>query len=280
MQLFTQPLGTQGATLTAYLQDAHPDMPLGATRPALVLCPGGGYASVSARESDALVFCFLNMGFHVFKVCYTVQGADSVQQSGKVPQNPLGMQPLCELALAMKEIRTRHSDWRVIPNQIAVCGCSAGAHLAGSLGVLYADAALCALADATPAQLRPDAMILSYPVITEGEFAHRNSFLNLVGADAPQALREQYSLERKVTPTTPPTFLWHTVEDELVPVENSLLMAAALQRNKVPFELHLFDHGVHGLSTCNAVVREENPHAAHWMQLCQEWLKRQFALPW
>ncbi len=278
MKYFTKEIGEKGAMMAAYLHDYEDVMPSTATRPAVIICPGGGYAMVSPREAEPVALAFMRMGYHAFVLTYSVQGDACIEMTGKVPADALGMQPLCEVAEVMQVVRANAEDWRVIPNNIAVCGFSAGAHLAGSLGTLYANADLCAALHTTPAQLRPDAMILSYPVISEGEFAHVNSFLHLVGEGAPQDVRDLYSLEKNVDANTPPAFLWHTVDDAVVPVENSLLMAGALQKNKVPFEMHLFDSGEHGLSLCSAAVNTPNPHAAAWLPLCEEWLKRQFDL--
>ena len=117
---------------------------------------------------------------------------------------------------------------------------------------------------------RPNAVVLGYPVITSGKFAHRGSFENLCGAD--EALLQTMSLENQVRPDVPPFFIWHTVEDQAVPVENSLLLAGALKENNVPFELHLFTHGGHGSSTCTNEVNTPNKHNNAWLPLCMGWL--------
>ena len=114
------------------------------------------------------------------------------------------------------------------------------------------------------------APVLGYPVITSGKFAHRGSFENLCGAD--EALLQTMSLENQVRPDVPPFFIWHTVEDQAVPVENSLLLAGALKENNVPFELHLFTHGGHGSSTCTNEVNTPNKHNNAWLPLCMGWL--------
>jgi dipeptidyl aminopeptidase/acylaminoacyl peptidase len=123
---------------------------------------------------------------------------------------------------------------------------------------------------------RPDAMILSYPVITMTELGDEGSTKNLVGAPLEAALVEEMSLEKQVSVQTPPAFIWHTVDDELVPVENSMLFAATLRKNKIPFELHLFSKGLHGLSLADkesfADDMHPEPHVAHWFDLCLEWL--------
>ena len=113
-------------------------------------------------------------------------------------------------------------------------------------------------------------MVLSYPVVTSGPYGHQGSFDCIAGGDA--ALRRQFSLEKQVRPGLPPFFIWHTVTDGTVPVENSMLLAAALRKNQVPFELHLMADGRHGMSLCTAEVHDPHPHNAHWFALCREWL--------
>ena len=164
----------------------------------------------------------------------------------------------------------RYCSPREAADKITIVGFSAGAHLAASTALLW---------DATPVQqalgitgteARPNAVVLGYPVITSGKFAHRGSFENLCGAD--EALLQTMSLENQVRPDVPPFIIWHTVEDQAVPVENSLLLAGALKENNVPFELHLFTHGGHGSSTCTNEVNTPNKHNNAWLPLCMGWL--------
>ncbi len=228
-------------------------------RPGVVLCPGGAYAFVSPNENQAVALQFLAAGFHVFVLTYTVP-----------PKHY--HQPLLELSAAMAEVRKNAKDWNLDPTRIAVCGFSAGGHLAASLAVHWFK-----LPDAP--QNQPQAAILSYPVITSGPFKHPGSFENLLGPNPTAEMWEEMSLEKQVTSRTPPTFLWHTVADDLVPVENSLLFANALQQNRVPFEMHIFPNGPHGLSLATAETDgggRKNRHVAHWMPLCIEWLKELF----
>ena len=130
-------------------------------------------------------------------------------------------------------------------------------------------------APAPHAENCPNAMILGYSVISSGPFTHEEAIKSIAGDDP--ALRETFSLEKQVMPDAPPMFLWHTVADEAVPVENSLLLAAALQKNKVSFELRLFAEGAHGSSLCTDGVGTPNAHNAQWTKLCLEWLNRVFA---
>ena len=147
---------------------------------------------------------------------------------------------------------------------------SAGAHLAASTALLWDAAPVQQALGITGTEARPNAVVLGYPVITSGKFAHRGSFENLCGAD--EALLQTMSLENQVRPDVPPFFIWHTVEDQAVPVENSLLLAGALKENNVPFELHLFTHGGHGSSTCTNEVNTPNKHNNAWLPLCMGWL--------
>ena len=122
---------------------------------------------------------------------------------------------------------------------------------------------------------RPNALILSYPVVTAGDCAHRGSFVRLTGDDD-RAAHCAFSLEDKIRPGVPPVFVWHTMDDATVPVENSLLLVSALRRAGVECEAHFFPHGVHGLSVCTAEVNTPQPHAAHWFALAAEWLRDVF----
>ena len=123
-------------------------------------------------------------------------------------------------------------------------------------------------------EARPDAVILGYPVVSSGDFAHRGSFDRLAGDD--NALRAALSLETHVQDDLPPFFIWHTVDDATVPVQNSLLLAQALTAHHVPYALHLFPHGIHGSSICTRDVNTYNPHASAWVHLCTDWLAEIF----
>ena len=125
------------------------------------------------------------------------------------------------------------------------------------------------------AQQRPNAVLLAYPVVTAGEHAHRGSFVRLSGSEDPVD-HQKFTLEDKITPDTPPVFVWHTMEDATVPVENTLLLLAALRKNRVPCEVHLFEKGVHGTSISTAEVDAASAHRAHWVQLAVEWLNDTF----
>lgn len=210
-----------------------------AVRPCVLVIPGGGYRMVSPTEGEIVAKCFYDKGYQCFVGTYTTDYLDLA---------PLKSQPLNDISRMLRIIRSRAKEFGVIPDRIVVCGFSAGAHLCGSLCVHWQD-----VRDAlyTGVSNRPDGAILSYPVITSGEFAHRDSFTALLGNGANEAELTYASLEKQVNGDTPPMFLWQTLTDELVPVENSYLMAKALKEKGIPFAHHVFPAGKHGLSLSN-----------------------------
>lgn len=245
-------------TLTTYLIDT-PEGLLIRERPLVLICPGGGYCHVSAREGEFLALQFLAAGFHAAVLRYSVAPAIYPAQ-------------LLELSKAVALLREHAKEWRIRPDRIFVQGSSAGGHLAASLGCFWREDFLWKTVGARSAeQLRPDGLILSYPVITSGEFAHRESFVNLLGHRYGE-LADRMSLEKQVSADTPKTFLWHTYEDQTVPVENSLLFMQALRQAGVPFESHIYPKGCHGLSlgtelTCSENGKELQSEVSTWVKL-------------
>lgn len=233
-------------------------------RPMIIVCPGGGYAYTSDREADSIAMQFVAMGYHAAVLRYSV--APAVFPTA-----------LLELGRAVALIREHAEEWNVEEERIAICGFSAGGHLAGSFGVFWNKQWLRERLGVSANLICPNALILGYPVITAGEFAHRGSFENLLGADC-DARKEELSLEKLVHPDVPRTFIWNTAEDGSVPVQNSLLMVNALLEKHVPVEYHMFETGCHGLALANRLTagesgKENNPAAAVWTQLVHTWLE-------
>ena len=212
----------------------------GSARPCVLVIPGGGYRMVAPSEGEIVAKCFYGKGYQTFVGTYT---------TNYIGKEPLKTQPLRDVSRMLRLIRARAEEFRVIPERIVLCGFSAGAHLCGSLCVHWREVADGRYPDVSN---RPDGAILSYPVITAGEYAHRDSFTALLGENPSEEELTWASLEKQVQADTPPIFLWQTAEDGLVPVENSYLMAMALKQHGVPFEHHVFPKGVHGLSLSNA----------------------------
>ena len=180
-------------------------------------------------------------------------------------QPPLEDLPLRQAVQAMAYLRERFPDQR-----LALCGFSAGGNLAGCYAAHWRELG-------AP---RPGGLILAYPVASMGPYSHPDTRENLLGPGAPQDKRDYFSVEKNVTGEMPPVFCWHTVTDPEVPVENSLLLAQALSAAKVPYELHLYPRGVHGLSLATPEVEEPekqryaDAHVAGWFPLCLEWLSQ------
>ncbi len=227
-----------------------------APRGAVLICPGGGYSHRADHEGEDVARKFNASGLHAFVLQYRVA-------PNRHPS------PLEDAIRAIRIIRSNAKNWKVDPDHVAVCGFSAGGHLAASLGVHYERGHSHAEEMLDQIGSRPDAMILSYAVISSGEFRHNGSFENLLGKDAPEELMEKMSLEKQIDAETPPAFLWHTADDAGVPVENSLLFAKQLSKHNIPFELHVYEQGRHGLG-----LAPEDPHVASWFEHCREWLKR------
>ena len=221
----------------------HEDGP----RPAMIIVPGGGYQWVAAGEGDLVARRFYKEGFQCFVLTYTT---DPLQRI------PLCDQPMRDLARAVRLIRARGGELGVIPDQVVLCGFSAGGHVCGSVLVHHRELdEACREREAASGSeefslisCRPDAAILCYPVITTGKYAHRGSFVSLVGVAPSKEELSYHSLETQVTGEEPPCFLWHTAEDSSVPMENSLAFAMALKAHGVPFGYHIFPRGKHGLS--------------------------------
>lgn len=209
----------------------------GEDRPAVIIVPGGGYSMVSPTEGEIVAKKFFEYGYQTIVVTYT---------TNMMQLKTLFWQPLNDLAGAVRFVRSKAKSYHVIEDKIAICGFSAGGHLCGSLAVHFDRPEI-----AGDISARPDAVILSYPVITSGAYAHRGSFDNLIGKAPTEKDLELMSLEKQVKSSTPPVFLWHTMTDKAVPVENSLFFLQALKEKNVICEAHFFPVGEHGLSLCN-----------------------------
>lgn len=253
----------ESAGLTLYLWDNSAELYDGRLRPMVLLCPGGAYRMTSDREGEGMALKFVAMGCHAAVLRYSVAPA-------RFPA------ALLELAMAVTLIRDRAAEWYVDPKRIVVQGSSAGGHLAACLGAFWQEEWLTRLLGRAAEDRRPNALILSYPVVTAGPLRNDESFRNLLG-EAYEARRAEFSLEHRITSSFPPTFLWHGGEDTSVPPENSLLLALALRKAGVSVELHLYAVGQHGLGTAGPLTvsadgRGLQPRCAGWMALAEEWL--------
>lgn len=250
--------------LETYLLDTPVEKIMIKKRPMILICPGGGYEKLSYREGEPVAVRFLNQGYHACVLRYSVAPA-------RYPA------PLLEIARAMKMIYDNATEWQVDTEKIILTGFSAGAHLAALLGVFWNRKQLCGSLHVTAQELKPAGMILCYPVITSKKgLSHEGSFENLLGERLSE-LSEEVSIEKQVTKDTPPCFIWHTLDDHTVPVENSFLMVSALKRAGVPAELHIFPKGEHGLSLAGETVERAdgsgiNEQCGQWIRLALSWI--------
>lgn len=231
-------------------------------RPCMVVCPGGGYAMCSQRESEPIALPFLSEGFNAFVITYSVAPHRFPTQ-------------LREIAALMELIYENADNWNCDTSKIAIIGFSAGGHLAAH----YTNAYDCSeVREVFPESKPVNASLLCYPVITaDSRYAHMGSFYNLLGKQEITAEdAEKYSCDRLVRENTPPAFLWHTAADNAVPVMNSLLYASALDKYKIPFEMHIYPFGGHGLSAAdyltNNFTSEGTDHVTAWIPCAKKWL--------
>jgi acetyl esterase/lipase len=244
-------------TLTPYLPD-----PAKATGAVIVICPGGGYGGLAPHEGADYARFLNEYGVAGFVLKYRLGSGGY--------RHPVMLQ---DAARAVRLVRARAGEWKLDPHRIGIMGSSAGGHLASTL-VTHFDAGKPDAADLVERQSsRPDLGILCYAVITLGQFTHQGSKQNLLGKDPSPELVRELSNELQVTKDTPPCFVWHTYEDSGVPVENSLQFAEALRRAGVPFDLHIYQKGPHGLGLG---TRDWNPEKRHpWTHDCIVWLQAQ-----
>ncbi len=272
--------GNPAVYLETYLLYQSKEFQTDKKRPAVIVCPGGAYWFTSDREAEPIAMRFLAHGYHAFVLRYSVRE--------RFPQ------PMLDVAKAIATVREHAEEWYLDPDQIAVCGFSAGGHLAASIGVMWDKPMIYEPLNVRPEQIKPNALILGYPVIDfELEPTEPRAFepgmtpmsldelvpLFTFGESKPPAeLVDQYRANLHVSANTPPTFIWHTADDELVAARNALRFAMALADQKIPYELHIFDHGVHGLALADEVTdvdgRFINPPSQIWLDLAVKWLRR------
>ncbi len=251
-------------TLTTYiLSDVFINDTIWKKRPAVIICPGGGYEYTSPREAEPIAMAYCNAGFHSFVLDYSI--APSAWPA-----------PTTELSKAIMYVREHADEFNIDADKIFVAGFSAGGHLAASIGVHWNHPDVVKFSGAKNGENKPSGIILSYPVITgEIERSHAGTINTFVsGRDdvAPLAYLENY-----VTKDTPEMFIWHTFTDDVVPVISSLRIANALEANNVKFELHIYPYGGHGLSlaTETIAVYPENclPFVQDWIDFSVRWIK-------
>lgn len=241
-ELYPQQERGAGGQLTVYALEPISKVDPDRRFPAVLILPGGAYQWVSPREAEPVAMRFLSRGFSCFILNYSCTPS----------RFPVALR---EAALAMRYIRSHADEFAVDGDKVIALGFSAGGHLCGTLGTLFDAAEVSDIG--SPAMLRPDALVLCYPVSVSRGRTHQESFINLCGDD--RALMDRLSLDRLVRQDMMPVFLWHTRTDDSVPVDGTMRLATALAEKDVPFSLHVFAAGRHGLATADDLVyRRDN----------------------
>lgn len=280
-------LQREAVTLSALLWEPSPALQdASRPRPGLLILPGGGYQAHAHREADPIAVRFAAMGYHTFVLRYSLRPADG---------SCLYPQPLVDVAQAMLYIRAHAEEWCLDASRVGICGFSAGGHAALLYAASWQRVWLQERLDNPGEALRPAVCVAGYPVVDymawpdercadpTTRMVRDECRKGLFGTDHPkQALLEATDPSRLVTGDMPPTFLWATAADVKVPAANTLHMAEALLQAGVPVETHIFEAGEHGLAlACPAsagIRRKVEPEAARWVDLCEAWLSKRFAL--
>ena len=248
--------GHPEATLEGYILDCELSLGQSQDRPAVVVCPGGGYLYCSPREAEPVALRYAAKGFHAFILRYSV-GWDAA-----------GFAPLEEVSWVIGYLRENAAQWHIDPNKIVTCGFSAGGHLALAAGV--------------KGENKPNAMILGYPAVTTPNHPMSNFMVKLLAGKKEVTDEDcaEFSLEKFITKDAPPVFLAATAEDGLSPF-GALLVANTYSRLGKPYELHMFQHGPHGYSLADETTADGssqviNSSFAQWHELSVDWLYRIF----
>lgn len=289
-------------TLTAYVLEDSKELLGGKKRPGILVCPGGGYLNCSDREAEPVALRFAAMGYHAFVLRYsTYSGEENDFPAGKKLKRrersvfPASMRDIGRAFLALHE---HAGEWLLDTDKIALCGFSAGAHNCATYATYWDQPEITALSGGRKKVFRPAACVLGYglydyPMIMRQKpnmkdpFALRlreASCMALLGTDAPTDEKlHAVSPARRLSPSTPPMFLWATAEDTLVPPAQTANMCLALAEKGIPFEAHIFESGPHGLSLADQATAgskfEMDADAAQWIRLAERWLEKRFALP-
>ena len=269
---------SKNSSITTYILQNYPKFSADRLRPLVLVIPGGGYSHYGQREQEAIAVRMNSMGYHAAILHYKLSPM-------RYPE------ALCDAAGAVALIRQKAREWHVDSQKIILAGFSAGGHLAASLGCFWNSPFLRKYVPYTSEEMRPNYLLLSYPVITADEpFCHEGSIQNVIGSISQEeaaeicrmlgkeTMRDVVSIEKNITEDFPPTFIWHTLQDEAVPAKNTLLLANALYERGIDFEYHIFNRGKHALAlateeTANPDGNNSEKECESWTLLFQNWFK-------
>lgn len=229
-------------------------------RPAILIVAGGGYSHLSEREMEPVAIKYIESGFNCFTLEYSTTPIYYPTQ-------------LIEAAMAMLYIKSKAEQYNIDKSLVAALGFSAGAHLCGMLATLTDSDIIEKQLNQNSSLVRPDAVILGYPVVSATRQPHVSSLKNISGGDI--AIYNKLSVENNIDKNSSPAFIWGCLDDPIVHSDNGFVLAAAYKKAGVPFEYHLFEscNGTHGLSICEEETLYINETVKPWVQLSKTWLK-------
>ncbi len=289
----------EDVTLTTYVLKDSGELLKGKRRPSVIICPGGAYLGCSDREGEAVALRFAAMGYHTFVLRYSTYmegkfGMPDFSKELQINEKSIHPNPIREIGKSMLILRENADKWLIDVDKIAICGFSAGAHNCAMYSVYWDKAIISEYFSEKPEMFKPAATILGYTLsdyflmkeITKNPIDKQLfevSNLALTGTKNPDdKTLEEISPALQVTEATPPMFLWATAEDSLVPVQHTIKLANALADKKIPFEVHIFEKGPHGLSLSNQATAEAKSQvytdAAKWVALAEVWLESKIGL--
>ena len=287
MKYFQQSLGKNNGTATFYLHEPSKEIDPNKKYPVMVVVPGGAYMWTSDREAEPIASEFFAKDYHAVVVHYDTEGLEAYQgkEKNELPKNPVSVfpNPLVELAEAISIVRKNAKEWAVDEDRISVLGFSAGGNLAGLLGTYWTEDWLEELVGNKKSLYKPNYLVLAYAaldLITTSEESEVPVSLAITGnINASKEKLRKVSPSYHVNEHTPPSFIWHTLEDTLVPANNALKFATAMAEHNRPYELHIYEKGVHGValgdSRTSRKENQSNKHAASWVNLLLGWLEAQ-----
>ena len=260
--------GCENVVLECYIRATSRELPV-PPRGSVLIFGGGGYEYVSDREVEPIVMLYLAAGYNCFALRYSVG-----KRAG-------GGKPILDAAQALYYIRQNAEKWHLDPEKIAVWGASAGGHLAASISTMWHRKEIYETLGTPYGSAKVNATILAYPVISGITSPHQRSFANIIGKEVPtEDELKEYSCELNVNDQTPPAFIWHTMPDSCVDVVNSLVYATALSKQNIPYELHVFPMGEHGISRATPETSPnpsyDIPYIARWGEWSVKWLNYTF----
>ncbi len=281
--------------LETYIPNNSEEITTDKKRPTVIICPGGAFLATTDREAEPVAMRFVAQGYNAVVLRYNTYFGKKVTDRKNPPKGndkSAYPQPLFDIAKAILIVRENAKNWLVDNDKLVLCGFSAGGNVVANMGVHWDDSLLKEKFKVDSKILKPNAIILGYALtdhmaMKKGVSANNEQAKKFAELANQAAFGKEYPSEKElmeaspvnyVTEKVPPTFIWHTADDSAVYVTNSLGFASALSKYKVPYELHIFETGLHGLSLCDETTAANEKHINHeckqWFDLAVNWLKK------